>query len=546
MLYIPEKKQLNQLNVLIIDEQSYAHDVIKASLKDLGIEQVKSAQNAFFALRLCEVMHFDMVLIAFDVKSDKDGFNLLEEMKFKGLINSNTIVIFLSSDTSPTLVNCVIELQPNDFWVKPLDKSKVAKRIQHIVEFYQRLYKLHYCFDQQKYTTAIYLAQRHIADEELKTYHPQINRLMGRSLFLIHEHAEAEQFYRGLIEQYNFAWVHIELTRNLFSLGKIQEAMAIIDSLVERDDARFSAYDLLAEHYLAKEDYVKAYEIMQQACKLAPRSIERNKKCWYLARLNHDRQGQYIATCNMARYAKNSIHDSPELTLNIIRSSLDLVSTLGEQESQSLLARVERDITALQTQRSQAELLSPQITIARARLYTARRDKKGAETLIKEHPSGIKSVSFEDKLDHMKILHELGEWQASMQLLEQIREDGLDTSFNGKVLAEFLAQETQERQDIRYSPKELGEMASAHYKGKRYIPALNLLNKARQLSPDNDKIALSILKVLANLAEQDGLDTAQKSLYDECCKQLNEAVLPEKHRAHLNHYVQRIDLARVV
>jgi hypothetical protein len=89
-------------------------------------------------------------------------------------------------------------------------------------------------------------------------------------------------------------------------------------------------------------------------------------------------------------------------------------------------------------------------------------------------------------------------------------------------------------------------MASAHYKGKRYIPALNLLSKARQLSPDNDKIALSILKVLANLAEQDGLNAVQKALYEECCKQLNAATLPAKHKAHFSLFVQRIDLAMVV
>jgi hypothetical protein len=40
-----------------------------------------------------------MILIAFGVKSDKDGFNLLKEMKIKGYITKTTSVVFLSADT---------------------------------------------------------------------------------------------------------------------------------------------------------------------------------------------------------------------------------------------------------------------------------------------------------------------------------------------------------------------------------------------------------------------------------------------------------------
>ena len=130
MIDIPAQKPNAEIKVLIIDGQALVHTVVKGALLDAGIKNVQSAHNAYSALRLCQETCFDMVLIAFDVRSDKDGFNLLEEMKFKGYITKTTCVVFLSADTSQGLVNCVVEMEPTDFWVKPLDRTKVKKRIQ--------------------------------------------------------------------------------------------------------------------------------------------------------------------------------------------------------------------------------------------------------------------------------------------------------------------------------------------------------------------------------------------------------------------------------
>jgi CheY-like chemotaxis protein len=542
-LKIPDKKALHEFNVLIIDEQSFAHDVIKSALKDLGVNNVKSAQNAFYALSLCETISFDMVLIAFDVKSDKDGFNLLEEMKFKGFISKTTIVIFLSSNTSPDLVNSIVELQPNDFWVKPLDQLKVEKRIRHILDFEQKLHKLHYCFDQEKYTTAIYLAQRHVTDQDLKAYHAQINRLIGKSLYLLHEYTEAETFYRYLSDKYKFAWVYVELARTLFSLQKNTEAMALIDTLLERDDARFCAFDLLAEYYITKEDFAQAYEIIKQACELAPRNIERNKKCWNLARLNHDRVGQYNATRNMAKYAKNSIHDSPELNLNILRAGLDLASVLTGQEAQTMVSKIEKDIVMIESNKGQLQAFNSQINIIRARLCNLRQDKVGAANLMKDKPQEKANSSFEDNLDKMKVYHEMGEREQSLALLENMNLDKLGHSFTAKVLSQYLEQETIERKEILFSPKELIEMASAHYKGRRYTPAYMLLAQALILSPKNAHIMLSVIKVLVYIAEQDGLNNEQLTSKDYCSDLLRKTNLSNFHRDELNNYLERINSA---
>jgi tetratricopeptide (TPR) repeat protein len=543
LIDIPPQKLNAEIEVLIIDGQALVHTVVKGALLDGGIKKVQSAHNAFTALRLCQGTQFDMVLIAFDVKSDKDGFNLLEEMKYKGYITKTTCVVFLSADTTQGLVNCVVEMEPTDFWVKPLDGSKVEKRIHQIIIIEKKLYALRYCFEQGEYTTVIYYAERQLKDPSLVSYYPHINRLIGKSLYHLKEYQAAQKFYEKLAKEYSYAWVQVGLAGTLLKQNKIEEATELTDKLLERDDTKFATYDLLAEYHIDKEDYQQGYDIIQEATKLAPRSIERNKKSWNLARLNHDRMGQYLATRNIAKYAKNSIHDSPDLQLNVIRSGLDLAATLSETESNKLLSNTEKTLERLKQDFGVVSELKEQITIIEVRLLNSRNNKKQAEQVMLLHMQANALKNFEDNLDKVKAFHEVGLWEQSILLLEQMKGDVGHDSFTGKVLAEYLEQESKERQDIRYSPKELSDMASAHYKNKRYKPAYNLLCQASKLSPNNANITISLLKVLAILAQEEGLKSEETHSVANCLDSLKDVTLSEGQQTKLDEYNERINKA---
>ncbi len=540
LIKIPQQKPYADMSVLIIDGQALVHTVIRDAFLDAGIHNVKSAYDAYAASRLCDVNDFDIVLIAFDVKSDKDGFNLLEEMKFKGQISKTTCVIFLSADTTQGLVNCVVEMEPTDFWVKPLDKSKVEKRIKQILLIEKKLYALRYCFDQEEYPTTIYYAERQLKDQTLAHYHPHINRIIGRSLFNLQEYQGAYDFYSKLALSYKYAWVQVGLVATLLKLQQVDQANELAATLLEREDTKFATYDLLAEYHITREDYQVGYEIIQEATKLAPRSIERNKKSWNLARLNHDKLGQYIATKNMAKYAKNSIHDCPSLSMNVIRSSLDLASSVTEGEAAKILTITESKIAQMLHEYPASKELTEQLHVIQARLLNLRDKKQDAEELMQNQVKVRVAKTFEDSLDKIKAFHEVGMWEQSMLLLDKLKDNFEHDSFTGKVLAEYLEQESKERRHIRYSPKELGEMASVHYKHRRYKPAHNLLAQARELSPNNINLTISHLKILAYLAEQDTLEEEVKPHITECFEKLAAETLTEKQQTNVDEYIERI------
>jgi hypothetical protein len=188
-------------------------------------------------------------------------------------------------------------------------------------------------------------------------------------------------------------------------------------------------------------------------------------------------------------------------------------------------------------------VLSEQITIIEVRLLNSRKNKKQAEQVMLKQTRADALKNFEDNLDKVKAFHEIGLWEQSLLLLDQMKGDMDQGSFTGKVLAEYLEQESKERQDIRYTPKELGEMASSHYKNKRYKPAYNLLCQALKLSPNNVNITISLLKVLVILAEVEGLNSEEFQSVSECFEALDGVTMSEGQQTKLHEYNKRINTA---
>ncbi|GAA5214464.1 response regulator [Corallincola platygyrae] len=521
-----ELDHLPALNVLIIDDNPIVHDTLKAAFENMGIRNIKSAQNAFHGLRLCEEHHFHIVICAFNVKSDKDGFHLLEELKFKGYVNKRTVLIFLSSETSEALVNSIIELQPDDFWVKPLNAKNIEARLEHTLQIKQKLFNIYQAIDAGNYSKVIYYAERHLLNPKLQKYQANLLRMKAEALLDLREFAAAELFYRDLLCSFKYPWTHIGFVKSLLKQDKLDEIETLLGELTSQPETRFATYEMLAEYYIDREEYEQAYDEIKKATALAPRNIERNKKSWDLARLTHDHEGQYIATKNMAQYARNSIHDSPELALNVIRTGIDYANTLTDGTAGKILAETERRLTAIETDYEDAQYFKEQIVISRARLHNAKNEAEKAKRIVENQVSLKSSVSIEDNLDKVKVFHELGMREEAMKLLTAVQRQIAGDSLTSQVVGKYVERETTERDEIHFTPKQLNSMAVEFYKRNRMGPAAKVLEQALQLSPKNYKLAISLLKVLIKIRRQDQHNQDQLDLANSTISRLEMMEIP--------------------
>ena len=523
--------QLDQLNVLIIDDNLLVHSILKESLFALGIKEVRCAQNAYYGLRLCDEMHFHIVICAFNVKSDKDGFHLLEELKFKGHVTKTTVLIFLSTETNESLVNSIIELQPDDFWTKPLAIKKVRSRFIAILKVKQVLFNINNAIDKKSYAKVLYFAERHLKNEKLAFYHPNINRIIGESYLALREFVEAEKFYFQLFKQYKYSWVYLGYAKALLKQGRLEEISDMLKTLIDKPETRFGAHDMMAQYFIEQEDYEQAYEEIKKAMALAPRNIERNKKSWDLARLTHDHKGQYVATKNIAQQAKNSIHDSPELLLNIIRSSIDLACATPDESANDLLQQTDRYIRQFEHDLHDANLFKQQLIVVKARLHNVRNERDKATKLVENHMSLQPTNVVEDNLDRVKVLHELGMREDAIDLLAAINKQIAGDSLNSQVVRRYIAQETQQREEIHFTAKELNSMAVEHFQKNRLLPALDAIKQALTLSPNNTKLLFSELKILIKIKQEEQGTSEHEEATEKIIAELDTANLEGKSRA---------------
>lgn len=533
---------IESLKVLIVDDQNLVHNMLKAALSELGIQHIKYAENAYYALRLCELHSFHVVICAFNVKSDKDGFHLLEEMKFKNFVNKRTTLIFLSAETDESLVNSIVELQPDDFWVKPLDTGRVKKRLPQVLNVKRTLFDVFEAIDLKKFSKAIYLVERHLLNPALTRFHMQLQRLKGESLLKLQEYVVAEDFYQQLMQKHQMSWVQLGYINALLKQDKMLQIEQMLDELTDRVDTRFATYDLLAQYYIERQEFDLAYEEIKKAVALSPRNIERNKKVWDLARLTHDFEGQYLATQAMAKHAKNSLHDSPVLALNVIRAGLDLAQTLTNDRSGKILQQTAKQIAALENDYKDAALFKEQLIITKARLMIANDERKKAENLIDLHVSVRPIVSMDDNLDKAKVFHELGRLEEASLIMDSVRKQISTDNLTGLVVKKYVEQESDEQERVHFSPKKLQMMAVEFFKKKKFGAALSALEQAMELTPKNNRVAISVLKILALMHEETGLSVAQTELTMRTVFILEQNEMTAVEQTNFMGYKSRLEL----
>jgi len=518
----------SELKVLVIDDNTLVHDTLKHSLYALGIREVRCAQTSYYGLRMCNEMHFNVVICSFNVRSDKDGFHLLEELKFKGYVSKTTVLIFLSTETSESLVNSIIELQPDDFWVKPLLTKSVQTRLKQTLELKKTLFNLYYSIDQGKFSKVIYYADRHLLNKKLSSLHPNIQRMKGEALLSLLEFKEAELFFKELLSHYKYSWVYIGYVKSLLKQGRMDDIQEMLVKLANKPETRFATHDMLAQYYIEQENYDLAYEEIKKATALSPRNIERNKKSWDLARLNHDHYGQFNATKSIAQNAKNSIHDSPELLLNVIRAGVDLAGTITDGSSEKLLSQTEKYIQQLEREYDDASLFKEQIIVVRARILNAKNQKERATRLVENQVSLEPTELIEDNLDKVKVYHELGMREEAMLLLEAIKNQVSGDSLTSQVVNKYIEQETNERSDIQFTPKQLHDMALEHVEKSRFSPAIVALTQALQLAPTSIKFSITLIKILSTMKQKGELDNKHLPLAETAINLFNDSKLDGK------------------
>jgi DNA-binding response OmpR family regulator len=517
-----------ETKVLIVDDQVLAKGYMKYSLEELGFSDITYVDKAQLALNRIRMEHYDLIVCSYNLKKEQDGYYLYDELKHNSELPPSTAFIFISADTTSDLVHSIVELQPDDFLAKPFTVKELDKRLSRVLSRKKALKPVYAYIEQRQYGRALAEVEIFLADSKNSDFFPLALKTKGELFMLCEQFEQAKDFYLAILNVQTFTWAQLGLINAHIQLDEDEEAEKLILRLAFKPDSQLAAYDLLTALQIKQQDFETALECVVMATEISPRNIRRHKKAIDLSRITHDYETQFEAAKKIVKFAKNSIHDKPENYLNVARAGIDYAMTADESETERLVRQANEYVRQFKAAFPKAEM-QDQMKVINARLLYLQDESDNAKALLEQlTEDNWETESMEALLDKAKAFHELGLYERSLSVLEQVEKRCHTDLDQGALFMHYVKQEKQEKTDIKLSPKELNNAAVNQYQLGDIDTALQTFRHAFTIMPKNASIALNLLQAIAMKTREKGLPENSRSVVKSCILTIENSELNEE------------------
>lgn len=277
----------SELRALVVDDYPGMRSALKLTLSNFGVSRIDVASSAAEVIfKLANDNDYDVILCDFNLGEGRDGQQLLEELRHRGLIRLDTVFIMVTAESIYEKVVATAELAPDDYMIKPFSSELMRNRLDSILHR-----KLAFAGVYRNYESHNLEAAIAGCDELVRTqpkYLVDALRFKGDVLNTLSRHEEAENLYRQVVRMRPLPWARMGLAKTLHLRKQANEAEAILLDLLEKTPEMVAAYDLLAEVRLARKDSAGAQEALQNGVAISGKTVRRQQKLGVVAQDNGD------------------------------------------------------------------------------------------------------------------------------------------------------------------------------------------------------------------------------------------------------------------
>ncbi|MDN4501116.1 response regulator [Alteromonadaceae bacterium BrNp21-10] len=525
-----DRRLSKNIAVLIIDDHVLAQGYMKYSLQELGFESITYMEHAEKAFNHIRDNHFDLILCSYHLKREQEGYHLYERLIENKLLSPATTFIFISAETTVDIVRSIVELQPDDFLVKPFTVVELDKRLSKVLTRKTALKKIYTLMHDDMHEQALDQLDEFLTNPKQSEHFPQALKLKGELILDCQRPGDARDFYQAILNVQHFHWAQLGLVKALFQLGENEEAEKLLLRLAIRPESQLQAFDILSDYHIQQEDFDIALESTILAAEVSPRNLNRHRLAVDLSRITHDYQTQFEVTKNIVRYARNSIYDQPDIYLNAARAGIDYAIASNEEDVKELMSQSNDYLKRFSKQFPKAQL-KEQLNVINARMHFVNDDIAQAQALLEKiNDMDMLNDSMEDLLDKAKAFHEIGLYEKSIHVLDEIERRCTHQPMQGKIFLRYIEQEKQERIAIKASPKELNNIAVDHYRRGDISSALKTFRQAYRIMPKSPSIALNLLQAIAMKSKNAGLPESARTVMNNCLYTIENSKLTEEQQ----------------
>jgi DNA-binding response OmpR family regulator len=118
------------MRFLIVDNVKPSQDILKQFIMRFPNKQVDSTHYAQDVIAICRQKTYDVILLGYDLgDNQKNGQQILEELRVNKYINQQCIVILITAEVSQSMVLAALEHKPDHYICKPYSLNNLNKRL---------------------------------------------------------------------------------------------------------------------------------------------------------------------------------------------------------------------------------------------------------------------------------------------------------------------------------------------------------------------------------------------------------------------------------
>jgi tetratricopeptide (TPR) repeat protein len=505
-----------ELRAMVVDDYPGMRSALKMTLSNFGITKIDLASSAAEVIFKVNNNHYDILLCDFNLGEGRDGQQLLEELRHRGLINLDTVFIMVTAESVYEKVVATAELAPDDYMIKPFSAEVLRNRLDNILLRKLAFSKVYRHYEAHELESAI------TACDELIREHPKYVvdalRFKGEVLNAMGRFEEAEALYKQVISMRAIPWARMGLAKALHFLKKDAEAEELLHDILEKTPELVAAYDLMADVRISKKDTVGAQEALQQGVAISGKTVRRQQKLGTVAVENGDLATARNAYTAVLEKGQHSVFVSPTDFGNLCRVQVEqgdvnaALDTLKKSKA-TLQASPEGQLVVAVVQGMAHTKAGRTEEAKRALDEAARLRKEGARTdekLMLDMAGACMSNGRHEEAD--AIVSEVARNAHDSEILLDKAKQLYNESGRGESGAKVLTEATADVRKLNNEGVILAQKGDL--KG-----AVDRLLSACKVAPFNSRILMNSIWVILKYLEQSGMDN---ELLDEARRLLAE------------------------
>lgn len=519
---------LSDLTALIVDDQRPFQVMLKGILASLGLLKVHFANSGEQAMSRCNKIEFDVLFVDYNLGSGKNGRQLLQDLRERQLLKASSIFIIVTGENTVTMVMSAVELEPDDYLIKPFSQSLLKSRLQKLQQKKQQLAALYQAMFEQNHQQVVELCLAHMAEQG--RYEQYCRRVLAERYLTLGDTDKLTEVLDLSLQQRRPAWALNLLARLKLQQQDYASCQAICQEVVETNRFCAQGYDILSQCQLAQAQTAEALLSLQQAIAIAPYHLPRQYLLVDVARQAGQVQDMVQASKQIFELTRRTNQQDVLHLLNYIRTLIDAIDLTDEpakrnrlqQETMIALNRHQKDeglIGDLDFSRFE-QLCMARIEAIEGRFQQIKKMLKPLQAYI--------SAEDEDVADLIMLLYKIGEFEQAEALLTTIP----SAQLNDPVLYPMLQQHQAKYQQAGQQLMNLNKDGIALYQQGKYQEAILVFEQAMQLAPSNSGATLNLIQALLQV-----LITQQKhkslAIYQRCrqlFKGIEPSILPSQHQ----------------